>query len=117
LRAYMRSSELTPNCARPCVPIPRLKLRIPVAPRRKKNCTTGSESLPKTSLMFRCIEPYIESMVNRAIEIREADELLRRKLQGMPTREEFDAAFFEHRKVTYVPKDLSAVQASRLAAD
>lgn len=54
-------------------------------------------------------------MGNHAVEIREADKLLRRKLQGMPTREEFDAAFFEHRKVTYVPKDLSAVQASRLA--
>ena len=65
--------------------------------------------------MFGCIETYTESMANSAVQIREADELLRRKLQGMPRREEFDAAFFEHRKITYVVNGPSAAQPLRLA--
>ena len=56
-------------------------------------------------------------MVKDVAQIREADELLRRKLRGMPTREEFGAAFFEHRKVTYVPNDLPVVRAAGLATD
>jgi hypothetical protein len=54
-------------------------------------------------------------MVKDVAQIREADELLRRKLRGMPTREEFDAAFFEHRKITYVVNGPSAAQPLRLA--
>jgi hypothetical protein len=61
------------------------------------------------------ISPYTENMLKHAAQIREADELLRRKLKGMPTREEFDAAFFEHRKITYVVNNLSVAQISGLA--
>ena len=69
----------------------------------------------QTNLMSGFISPYTENMLKHAAQIREADELLRRKLKGMPTREEFDAAFFEHRKITYVVNNLSAAQISGLA--
>ena len=69
----------------------------------------------KTSLMFGFISPYTENMLKHTAQIREADELLRRKLKGMPTRKEFDAAFFEHRKITYLASYLPAARISGLA--
>ena len=41
-------------------------------------------------------------MVNHAAQSRKADDLLRRKLRGVLTREEIDAAFCERHRVRYV---------------
>ena len=47
--------------------------------------------------MFGREEPYTESMIGHAAQMREAEELLRLKLQGLPTGEEIDTAAFIER--------------------
>jgi len=52
--------------------------------------------------MFGREEPYTESMIGHAAQMREAEELLRLKLQGLPTGEEIDtAAFIELHRTRY----------------